>query len=108
MQRLIPVLHAMLLPFGSQGTLRPIMLGGHEQRLHLYGPPSGQPVILSSCDGGWIHLAPHLAEWLAARGYFVIGFDVKAYLASGTTGSSTLTRADVERDYGTLLSTFGG
>lgn len=106
MLRLIPVVMAMLLPFASQGTLRSISLAGREQKLHLYGPAAGAPVILSSGDGGWVHLAPHLAEWLAARGYFVIGFDVKAYLASATNGATTLTRSEVERDYGTLLTTF--
>jgi type IV secretory pathway VirJ component len=107
MRRLLPVVIAMLIPFSPPGTIRPIALGGREQKLHLYGPVNGPPVIVSSGDGGWIHLAPQMASWLAVRGYFVIGFDVKAYLAGGTTGSSTLTRADVERDYGTLLSTFG-
>ena len=44
------------------------------------------PVIVSSGDGGWIHLGPHVAEVLAAKGFFVVGFDVKAYLESFTSG----------------------
>jgi type IV secretory pathway VirJ component len=28
---------------------------------------------VSSGDGGWIHLAPHVAEVLAAKGFFVVG-----------------------------------
>ncbi|HTM02362.1 MAG TPA: AcvB/VirJ family lysyl-phosphatidylglycerol hydrolase [Vicinamibacterales bacterium] len=110
-----PIILAMLLPLApSSGTRAPaatagqtaIVLAGHAQKLHLYGPPDGTPVIVSSGDGGWMHLAPHMAEALAVHGYFVIGFDAKAYLAAGTTASTTLTPADIERDYGTLLGTF--
>jgi len=97
---------ATILPFNSQGTLRTVRLGDHDQKLHLYGRFAGQPIILSSGDGGWIHLAPHLADLLAAKGYFVIGFDVKSYLTTGGNGKGTLAPADVARDYGTLLRMF--
>jgi type IV secretory pathway VirJ component len=50
---------------------------GHEQSVYLYGQPNGDPIIVSSGDGGWIHLGPHVADVLGARGYFVIGFDVR-------------------------------
>ena len=53
---------------------------------------AGAPVIVSSGDGGWIHLGPHVAEILAARGYFVVGFDVKAYLESFTAGHDDAAR----------------
>jgi hypothetical protein len=96
---------ASILPFGSQGTTRTIVLSGHEQKLHLYGPANGRPVLLSSGDGGWVHLAPHLADELAARGYLVIGMDAKSYLSSAS-GSQPLTPRDIARDYDTLLSTF--
>ena len=56
-----------------------IDLRGRAQTLHLYGPRTGEPVIVSSGDGGWIHLGPHIASFLASRGFFVVGFDVKAY-----------------------------
>ena len=102
---LAAMLLASILPFGSQGTTRTFTLGGHEQKLHMYGPPAGPPVILSSGDGGWLHLAPYLAEQLAARGYFVIGVDARSYLSSGN-GSQTLTPGDITRDYGVLLATF--
>jgi Bacterial virulence protein (VirJ) len=69
---------------GSAPMPRTITLRGRPQTLHLYGPPHGYPVIVSSGDGGWIHLAPHVAQMLAARGFAVTGFDVKAYLASFT------------------------
>ena len=31
--------------------------------------------MLSSGDGGCIHLAPHIAELLASRGWLVVGVD---------------------------------
>ena len=60
------------------------------------------PVIVSSGDGGWIHLGPHVADVLAANGFFVVGFDVKAYLESFTSGNVTLRPADEPRDYKVL------
>ncbi len=74
---------------GSQ-TPQSIVLRGHVQTLHVYGSPAGAPVIVSSGDGGWMHLAPHVAQVLAAKGFYVIGFDVKAYLTSFTSGPITL------------------
>ena len=76
-----------------------IVLRGHPQRLHFEGPPTGDPVVISSGDGGWIHLAPEVATFLAARGYFVVGLDVKEYLSSFTTRDSTLSEADEPGDY---------
>jgi fermentation-respiration switch protein FrsA (DUF1100 family) len=71
--------------------------------VHIYGDRSGTPVIVSSGDGGWIHLAPHVAETLAARGYFVVGFNVKAYLESFTNVTQTLHVDEVPRDYSSLV-----
>ena len=62
----------------------------HAQSVHLYGVNNARPVIVSSGDGGWMHLGPHVAELLAAHGCFVVGFDVKAYLTSFTTTTSTV------------------
>jgi type IV secretory pathway VirJ component len=53
---------------------------GHAQSVHLYGVTNARPVIVSSGDGGWIHPGPNAARLLAAHGYFVVGFDVRAYL----------------------------
>lgn len=96
---------AMLLPTAraSAQTRNRISIRGHEQVVLLYGPPTGQPVIVSSGDGGWIHLGPHVAEVLAARGYFVVGFDVRAYLASFTTRRSAVRMEDEPGDYRTLV-----
>ena len=48
-------------------TRHDVAIRGHQQSLYIYGLPQGQPVIVSSGDGGWIHLGPHVAEFLATR-----------------------------------------
>ena len=69
----------------GQGTAT-LQVRGRNQTLRLYGAPGGEPIVVSSGDGGWVHLGPHVAEFLASKGFFVVGFDVKAYLASFTSG----------------------
>lgn len=81
-----------------------IVIRGRSQTLRLYGPRNGRPVIVSSGDGGWRHLGPHVAEMLEAKGFFVVGFDVKAYLMSFTSGKTTLAPEDAPRDYLALVS----
>jgi fermentation-respiration switch protein FrsA (DUF1100 family) len=76
-----------------------LTIRGHAQTLHLYGTRGAPPVIVSSGDGGWMHLAPHVAELLSSKGFFVVGFDAKAYLASFTSGGTTLSTADEPGDY---------
>jgi fermentation-respiration switch protein FrsA (DUF1100 family) len=80
-------------------TRETLSIRGRNQSLRLYGTRGGTPVVVSSGDGGWIHLAPHVAEVLAAKGYFVVGFDVKAYLESFTSGDTTLRAEDEPSDY---------
>ena len=79
-----------------------IAIRGHAQSLHLYGTRGAPPVIVSSGDGGWIHLGPHVAEVLAGKGFFVVGFDAKAYLEGFTSGKSTLRLDDEPGDYKVL------
>jgi alpha-beta hydrolase superfamily lysophospholipase len=81
-----------------------LMVRGHLQQLQLYGPADGPPTIVASGDGGWIHLGPHVAELLATRGFFVVGFDVKAYLAGFTTDAATLRPVDEPRDFKALAA----
>jgi pimeloyl-ACP methyl ester carboxylesterase len=88
-----------LAVFQAQDT---IDLRGRAQTLYLYGPRTGEPVIVSSGDGGWIHLGPHIASFLAGRGFFVVGFDVKTYLESFTSGKTALDPATEPNDYATL------
>src|SRR6185503_16317376 len=84
-------------------TTDTVVLRGQPQLVHVYGERgAGDPVIVSSGDGGWIHLAPHVAEILAAQGYFVVGFNVKAYLSSFTSEGGALNIADVPGDYRAL------
>jgi fermentation-respiration switch protein FrsA (DUF1100 family) len=79
-----------------------LALRGHPQSLYIYGAPTGDPVIVSSGDGGWVHLGPHVAEYLGARGYYVVGFDVRAYLESFTGNHGALETADEPKDYAVL------
>ena len=80
-------------------TRETVTIRGQAQSLHVYGARGGIPIIVSSGDGGWIHLAPHVAEVLAAKGFFVVGFDVKAYLERFTSGEVTLRPEDEPGDY---------
>lgn len=89
--------------FSAALAVTTVILHGHPQRLHLYGPATGRPVIVASGDGGWVHLAPQLAEQLAARGWRVTGFDAKAYLSGGTSDGAALDVKDVRRDFGMLI-----
>ncbi len=80
-----------------------IVIRGHSQTIHVYGTRgAGAPIVVSSGDGGWVHLAPHVAELLAEKGYFVVGFDAKAYLESFTSGTATLRQQDEPGDYRVL------
>ena len=83
-------------------TTETVTIRGQRQVLRTYGVPGGDPIVVSSGDGGWIHLGPHVAKVLAARGFFVVGLDVKAYLTGFTSGSTTLRREDEPADYRVL------
>ncbi len=92
-------------PAAAQHTTETITLRGRDQTLRVYGTRgAGDPVIVTSGDGGWIHLGPDVAELLARRGYFVVGFDAKAYLESFTSGVTTLAPGDEPRDYASLAA----
>src|SRR5574342_588504 len=78
--------------------LESLTLRGRTQNLHVYGERKGPVAIVSSGDGGWVHLGPAVAAFLASEGYFVVGFDAKAYLSGFTTSAGTLTVEDVPRD----------
>lgn len=84
-------------------TRETVTIRGHTQSLRLYGTRGGIPIIVSSGDGGWMHLGPHVAEVLAARGFFVLGFDVKAYLEGFTSGTTTLHAEDEPGDYKVII-----
>jgi pimeloyl-ACP methyl ester carboxylesterase len=87
----------------SQPTTETIAIRGHVQSLRVYGSPTGYPVIVSSGDGGWMHLAPQVADVLSRNGYFVVGFDSRAYLSSFTTATTSLQAEAEPGDYLTLV-----
>jgi len=79
-----------------------VSIRGHQQTVSIYGRRGGQPIIVTSGDGGWIHLGPVVAEYLASQGFFVVGFDARAYLESFTSGRATLKPADEPGDFKAL------
>ena len=85
-------------------TTDSITIRGKPQWLRVYGHRGNPPVIVSSGDGGWIHLAPHLAATLASAGFFVVGLDVKAYLESFTSKTTALRPEDEPRDFAVLAA----
>jgi len=94
----------MLAPTAASAqSTEDLVIRGRRQVLHLYGPADGEPVVVSSGDGGWMHLAPHVAETLASRGFFVVGFDVRAYLEGFTSSAGTLKTEDEPADYKQLV-----
>ena len=88
---------------GFAESLSSITLRGNDQQLYLYGSRGGVPVILSSGDLGWAGLVTHVAEFLSNQGYFIVGFNSRAYLSSFTTKTSALKPQDVPRDYKALI-----
>jgi len=89
----------------SAESLDTVTLRGHPQTVHLYGSrESGYPVVVSSGDGGWMHLGPQVAQFLASNGFFVVGFDVRAYLESFTSRSKTLEPSEEPGDYQMLIA----
>jgi type IV secretory pathway VirJ component len=84
---------------GDAPTQARLMVRGKPQTVRLYGAPDGQAFVVASGDGGWIHLAPRVAELLAARGAHVVGVDSRAYLAGFTDRNKTLTVSEVPDDF---------
>lgn len=85
-----------------------LVLRGKPQVLRVYGTRGGPSVVVASGDGGWVHLGPFVAEFLARRGYFVAGLDSRAYLASFTRGESALSATDVASDFGAVADFASG
>lgn len=96
---LLAILATALAPGAWAEPTAVVTVRGKPQKVHLYGPREGAPVVVTSGDGGWIHLGPVAAEFLGAQGYSVVGVDCKAYLASFTEGKKTLSPQDVPADF---------
>jgi type IV secretory pathway VirJ component len=90
------------VPARTAQTRDTVSIRAHQQTVSIYGRRGGQPIIVSSGDGGWIHLGPRVAEFLASQGFFVVGFDARAYLESFTSGHVTLKPEDEPGDYKVL------
>ncbi len=88
---------------GAQSTDH-FAVRGRTLSLRLLGPASGDPVVVASGDGGWIHLGPDVADTLARVGYRVVGLDSREYLSTFTRGAATLSQADVPRDFSALVA----
>jgi len=80
-----------------------LSIRGHTQTLRIYGTRGrSDPVIVSSGDGGWVHLAPYVAQALSSKGFFVVGFDSREYLESMTSGKGGVRVEDEPADYRVL------
>jgi hypothetical protein len=88
----------------ASGGSSHVVLHGREYALRRFGPLSTHVAIVSSGDGGWIHLAPHIAGLLAESGWTVLGFDSRDYLVHGNDAGGALTPTEIARDYGALIA----
>lgn len=99
-------LTAVLLPAvadAASPVTESLIIRDQAQSLRVYGTRGGPVAVVASGDGGWVHLGPDVAQFLASKGYFVVGFDSKAYLSSFTRGGTTLHTTDVPGDFAALL-----
>jgi dienelactone hydrolase len=80
-------------------------LNGRKLTLALYRPPRPPvgTIIMGSGDVGWVGLAATMADYLSDQGYFVVGVNVRQYLAAFTAGTAHLTVAEPPADYRALL-----
>jgi pimeloyl-ACP methyl ester carboxylesterase len=97
---LLAALASSFIPSGLASQI--VTIRGKEQTLRIYGDRGGDPVIVASGDGGWVHLGPHVADFLAAKGFYVVGLDARAYLVSFTSANATLRAENVAADFRTL------
>jgi fermentation-respiration switch protein FrsA (DUF1100 family) len=100
---LVCVTLTQVLATATSQTRETVSIRDHQQTVWIYGRRGGQPIIVSSGDGGWIHLGPRVAEFLGSQGFFVVGFDARAYLESFTSGRATLRPEDEPGDYKALV-----
>jgi type IV secretory pathway VirJ component len=74
-----------------------------------YAPAAGAAprgsVFMGSGDVGWVGLGAELADFLASRGYAVVGVNVREYLETFSSGGSHVTPDQVGDDYETIATT---
>jgi alpha-beta hydrolase superfamily lysophospholipase len=85
--------------FAQGETTVSLTVRGKALTVRTFGTRGRPPVVVSSGDGGWVHLGPHIAQVLAARGFFVVGVDSKEYLSKFTVETRTLAPSDVPGDF---------
>ena len=85
-------------------AVAPLTIRGRQQSVHLYGEAGHPTILLLSGDGGWMHVAPHVATKLAESGYYVIGVDARDYLEGFTGSTATLSTADVQKDVAAMVA----
>lgn len=78
-----------------------VVVGGRSQSLKMYRPdgPPKAVVVLSSGDLGWSGFVVEVAEFLQTQRIGVVGISTRAYLASFTSGKTTLNPADIPGHY---------
>jgi type IV secretory pathway VirJ component len=84
-----------------------VSVRGKTLTLTIYTPRSQSrgTIVMGSGDVGWVGLAASMAEEFSARGYAVVGINVRQYLSAFTSGSSHLRPTDIPGDYRFLIST---
>jgi alpha/beta superfamily hydrolase len=64
-------------------------------------PPKGT-IFMGSGDAGWVGLAVRMSEFLVEQGYVVVGFNVREYLSSFTSGGQHISIEEARSDYGAM------
>ncbi len=84
-----------------------VAVRGKSLTAYVSGPADGEPVLVLSGDGGWIHLGPDVAKRLASRGCHVVGIDSREYLSKFTSGQKALSEQEVPGDVEQMLAALG-
>lgn len=69
--------------------------------LMVYRPdvPVRGTIVMGSGDVGWVGLAVRMSEFLVEQGYVVVGFNVREYLSTFTSGAQHVSIDDARADY---------
>ncbi len=77
---------------------------GKTLALTIYRPASAPrgTVVMGSGDVGWVGLGASIADDLCARGYIVVGVNIRQYLSVFTEGKRHLTVQEIPEDFHAL------
>lgn len=104
----IPLACALLIvaptPRVCAGEKLDVPVRGQSLTLVIYRPPAAPrgTIVMGSGDVGWVGLAASMAEDLSARGYLVVGLNIRQYLSAFTSGKSHLQSEEEPSDYRTI------